>query len=448
MNPQPTPPLRIAIVGAGWAGLAAAVRAVQAGHHVTVFEAARQVGGRARGLPLRLPDGREVRVDNGQHILIGAYTESLALMRAVGVDVGQALLRLPLTLRFADGSGLRLPDAPAPLDALAGILGVRGWRWGERLALLRAASGWRRAGFVCAGHVTVATLCRALPARLIAEFIEPLCVAALNTPVDQASGAVFLRVLHDALLGGRGSSNLLLPRVDLGALFPQAAAHWLTQHGAALHTGQRIDAPQWQAPHWRLAGQDFDRVIWATSASNAAPALSQSAQDAPVDIARSIRAWVDTTAGLTHRAITTVCAQAAARPAPGALHPAPMLALRSGPDAPAQFVFDRDAITHASAPTRLLAFVVSDSAGERPALEAAVVAQARRELGLAVQPLLTITEKRATFACTAALQRPPARIAPGLLACGDYIAGPYPATLEGAVRSGLQAAAGAMAAMP
>ena len=106
MNSQPAPPLRIAVVGAGWAGLAAAVRAVQAGHRVTVFEAARQVGGRARGLPLRLPDGRTVMVDNGQHILIGAYTESLRLMRTVGVDPDQALLRLPLVLRFADGSGL------------------------------------------------------------------------------------------------------------------------------------------------------------------------------------------------------------------------------------------------------------------------------------------------------------------------------------------------------
>ena len=59
MNTQPVPPLRIAIVGAGWAGLAAAVHAVQAGHAVTVFEAAPQPGGRARGVPLTLPDGRE-----------------------------------------------------------------------------------------------------------------------------------------------------------------------------------------------------------------------------------------------------------------------------------------------------------------------------------------------------------------------------------------------------
>ncbi len=440
---KPASPLRCAIVGAGWAGLAAAVHAVQAGHRVTVFEAAPQPGGRARGVPLALPDGRTVMVDNGQHILIGAYAESLHLMRTVGVNPDQALLRLPLTLRFADGGGLQLPDWPAPLDALAGILGAHGWRWSERLALLRAAMGWRRAGFACAPHATVADLYQALPARLIAEFIEPLCVAALNTPIDQASGQVFLRVLRDALLGPRGSSNLLLPRVDLGALLPQAAARWLEQRGAALRTGRRVDPPQWQAPHWRVCGQDFDRLIWATSASNAVQALRQSAQDAPEPVARHLEDWCAGAAQLAHRAITTVYAQRQPSTA-GAQPPAPMLALRSRPDAPAQFVFDRDAIVGTQPPTGLQAFVISDSAGDRPALEAAVVVQAQRELGQAVQPLLTITEKRATFACTAALQRPPAPIAPGLWACGDYIAGPYPATLEGAVRSGIEAARNAI----
>ena len=263
-------------------------------------------------------------------------------------------------------------------------------------------------------------------------------MAALNTPVDQASGPVFLRVLHDALLGGRGHSRLLLPRIDLGALLPQAAARWLQQRGAVLRRSERIDTLHAQGLHWHVGGQAFDRVIWATSAPHAVKALTQSASEAPNNIAIGLRDWCATTARLAHRAITTVYAQA---PASAALLPQPMLALRSGPDAPAQFVFDRDAITGTREPTGLLAFVASDSAGERPTLQAAIVAQASRELGLAVQPLLTVTERRATFACTAALQRPPAFIAPGLLACGDYVAGPYPATLEGAVRSGIAAAA-------
>ncbi len=131
----------MAIVGAGWAGMAAAVDAVQRGHAVTVFEAAPQPGGRARGVPLRLPDGREVTVDNGQHILIGAYTDCLRLMRTVGVDPAQALLRRPLALTYPDGGGLALPDWPAPWDAAGGILGARGWSWRDKRALLGAALG-------------------------------------------------------------------------------------------------------------------------------------------------------------------------------------------------------------------------------------------------------------------------------------------------------------------
>ena len=66
-------------------------------------------------------------LDNGQHILLGAYSATLALMREVGVQPEQVLLRLPLALRFPDGNGLALPSWPAPLDAAAGIVTAKGW---------------------------------------------------------------------------------------------------------------------------------------------------------------------------------------------------------------------------------------------------------------------------------------------------------------------------------
>src|SRR5690606_32034984 len=139
--------------------------------------------------------GAPLLLDNGQHILIGAYTESLRLMREVGIDPDTALLRLPLALRFADGSGLQWPDLPPPWDALFGIARARGWAWHERLTLMRVARRWQRARFACAPQASVADLCAALPPKLLNEFIDPLCVAALNTRAHEASGQVFLRVL-------------------------------------------------------------------------------------------------------------------------------------------------------------------------------------------------------------------------------------------------------------
>jgi len=122
-----------------------------------------------------------------------------------------------------------------------------------------------------------------------------------------------------------------------------------------------------------------------------------------------------------------------------------MVALRDDADHPAQFVFDRGQLDSTRG---LLAFVVSASDGDKETLERQVLAQARTQLGLDLTPVQTVIEKRATFACTPALQRPAQKVAPGLWACGDYVAGPYPATLEGAIRSGVSAAESLKAPVP
>ena len=428
--------MKVAIVGGGWAGMAAAVAASKRGHAVTVFEASRTLGGRARALQGHLPDGSPVLLDNGQHILIGAYTESLRLMRMVGLDPDALLLRQPLSLPFPDGTGLQTPAYaarwPAPFDAIAAIATARGWTWGERLSLIRASLGWQIKRFTCVPEMTVAQLCSGMAPRVLHELIEPLCVSALNTPADQASAQVFLKVMQDALFGVRGGSHLLLPRTDLSTLFPVAAAKWITQLGGKVRMGERAQDLRWQAPHWLLSGQTYDRVIWATSASNAAVALAEYAYHAPESIANALQAWAATASGLRYEAIATVYAWA-----PRARLPHPMLALRNTPTAPAQFVFDRGQL---NGPQGLLAFVVSASNSSREALQTAVLQQAYSQLApLGVpllQPIQTVVEKHATFACTPALKRPLQHIAQGLLAAGDYVEGPYPATLEGAVRSG------------
>ncbi|WP_210731974.1 hydroxysqualene dehydroxylase HpnE [Hydrogenophaga sp. PAMC20947] len=448
--------MKLAIVGAGWAGMAAAVTAAQAGAQVTIFEASRNLGGRARALSLPTPGGTDITVDNGQHILIGAYTETLRLMQLVGVAPQTALLRQPLAMVFPDGRGLQTPawaaQWPAPLNAVAAIATAKGWHWRDKLALVRASLGWQRAGFLCETTLTVAQLCVALPPRVIDELIEPLCVSALNTPGAEASAAVFLRVMQDALFGrghpGFGASDLLMPRTDLSQLFPQAATEWLaSRHGdhVEIHLSTRVHGLRSTPSGWQLEGAGstcFDQVIWATGAVPAAQAMANTAEQdgQPEQTRDSLLDWSRTASALPHAAITTVYAHA-----PGARLQRPMMALRAQPDAhaaPAQFVFDRGLLSPGD-PTQhgMLAFVVSASEGDRADLQRRVLQQACDQLGLqTLRVLQTVVEKRATFACTPGLRRPGMAIAPALWAAGDFVEGPYPATLEGAVRSGVAAA--------
>lgn len=428
--------LRVAVVGAGWAGLAAAVEAVRAGHQVHLFEAARTLGGRARSMEALLPGGEATVLDNGQHILIGAYRQTLSLMQSVGVDPTQVLHALPLSLRDAAGDGLVLPAWPSalgPLDAAWGMLTARGWGWGDKLSLLRACLGWRVRGFRCAPSLTVTDLCQGLPPRVMAQLVEPLCVAALNTPASQASAQVFLRVLRDALFGpgwGRwGASWLLLPRAPLGELFPQAAAGWLAARGAVVRTGHRVSLLVQAPAGWLVDGDAFDAVVLACP--------SWAAIDLVQENAIAAAPWLACAQALRHEAIATVYALGGPR------LPAPMLSLPGGPEAPAQFVFDRGQL---GGPEGLLAFVASASPADRSLLEQQVLAQAQAQGWGRLQPVRTVVERRATFACVPGLARPGMAVAEGLWACGDWVEGPYPATLEGAVLSAQRAVAALSAA--
>jgi hypothetical protein len=333
-------------------------------------------------------------------------------------------------LQFADGEGLRLPGG-APLPAFVrGVLGARGWSWSERLALLRVATGWAMRGFSCDERRSVAELCATLPVKVRAQLIDPLCVAALNTRADEASGAVFLRVLRDALFSGAGSADLLLPRASLDRLLPQPAARWFDAQGVRVCTGRRVGQLLRHGLAWQLDATPFDTVILAPSAGEAARLCAALAPD-----------WAAAAAALRYEPIVTVYVRCT-----GARLAAPMTALHAGAAAPAQFVFDLGALGGAQG---VFAFVVS---GARDWVEqglqataAAVLAQADSAFASGIWPtppqLLHISaEKRATFRCTPALRRPPPQIAEQLFAAGDFVRGPYPATLEGAVLSGRQAA--------
>ena len=411
---------QLTIVGAGWAGLAAAVAATQAGWQVQLFEAAQMAGGRARSLTQSFA-GQPL--DNGQHVLIGAYRDTLALMRTVGLNPDALLQRIPLDLRFADGQGISLPNWPLPLNMLAGLGLAQGWTLKDKVSLIQAAWGWQRAGFECDPAWTVAQLCKAssLSPRSMTQLIEPLCLSALNTRLYDASATVFLRVLHDALLGGAGSSDLLVPRVDLGALFPEACLQWLRTHGADIHLGSRVSATEVEALQHAASPQSA--VLLACPSWEAARLTA--------DLAPK---WAFTCAELSHTAIATVYLYCKDVGFNGLARP--MVALHSDAQAPAQFVFDKGALSQQHG---LLAAVVSACTAERDDVTEQVHDQVCEQLELVnVEVVQTVVEKRATIACTPMLDRPESFVAEGLWACGDYICGPYPSTLEGAVRSGQQ----------
>jgi squalene-associated FAD-dependent desaturase len=419
---------RVAVIGGGWAGLSAAIEATVLGAHVTLFEMAPQLGGRARSVDI---DG--MIFDNGQHILIGAYVETLRMMRTVGVDVGAAFLRTPLRLVDAAGDGLQLPSGPPMLAFARGVLAQKAWPFRDRISLLAAACGWAFRGFRCDPRVTVAQLVQGVPASVRNDLIDPLCIAALNTPSPSASATVFLRVIRDALFSGKGSADLLLPRCRLSELLPKPAHGWLLASGARVRIGTRVDRiarVDASTGAWLVDDEAFDDVILASSASEAARLAG------PINAG-----WAAAAAALTYEPIVTVYAHCE-----GTRLPSPMVALPSNEESlPAQFVFDHGQLGGGPG---LLAFVISGAApwiargldATRDATLSQGQALLKSHLLAPLEHVRTLTEKRATFRCTPDLARPPGLIVPGLVAAADYVAGPYPATIEGAVRSAVAAA--------
>ncbi|MBC7574215.1 MAG: FAD-dependent oxidoreductase [Herminiimonas sp.] len=473
----------MAVIGAGWAGCAAAVEATMRGHRVHLFEAARQLGGRARSLrreafdpaavtdqsdpadpmdprdaasPANRSDAQwESALDNGQHILLGAYTQSLRLMRAVGVDIEKSLLRLPLQMRYPAGSGgmdLVSRPLPAPLHLLAALWQAKGLARADKMALVRFTSLCRWIDWRLNDDCSVSDLLARFDQteRVVALLWRPLCLAALNTPPERASAQVFLNVLRDSLGARRRSSDMLVPRCDLSALFPVPAARFLVQAGGYLHAATRVQGLIRAGERWSIAcagGSLADGASDTSHASNALPLFDAVILATPHTESERLLAGLvlpDAVLDFSYEPITTCYL----RYAPEIALALPLYALLDDPAQGlwGQFVFDRGQLDAAQRGT--LAVVISAASEAimpgRDALGAAIVEQLASAFANPAfrQPLQVkiITEKRATFSCLPALVRPSAATGvAGLVRAGDHVAGDYPATLEGAVRSGIAA---------
>lgn len=421
--------MRVAIIGAGYAGLAAAVSLADAGVAVSVFEANAVPGGRARRI-----DSRGTPLDNGIHILIGAYRETLALIRKVGQAPETSLLRLPLDWHIHGRFRLTAAALPAPWHLALGLLRAAGATWRDRIAAARFLHAMRRQRYTLTDDCSVADLlARHAQGDIVVRALwEPLCLAALNTPPAAASARVFLHVLRDGLDGECTASDTLLTRHDLSALLPEPAARYVAMRGGEIFLSSPVQRIEHESGAFVIQSgplrRTFTHVICATSPHHAARLISTLPGLAPT---------ASTITALRYEPIHTVYLQ---YETPVRL-PQPMLGLIGRT---ADWLFDRNVIAGNAG---LIAGVIS-AGDDRVALTQEALASRVHDDVMHVTgttPRLTwwrvIAEKRATFACTVNVERPPHRTPlPGLLLAGDYTASDYPATLEAAVRSGLACA--------
>lgn len=421
--------MNVAVIGGGYAGMAAAVTLAEQGKRVTVFEASRTLGGRAR----RVEHG-DCALDNGLHILIGACSETLRLMRLVGADPERLLLRVPLDWRIHERFALKAANLPPPLNLAAGLFAARGVPMLERLRALRFMIRMRGQDYALDCDMSVDMLLdqHQQNSRMADVLWRPLCISALNTPPESASARVFLNVLRECLGPDRTASDLLLPRADLSRLFPDPAADYVRSSGGDVRTGLRVTAIDQSGAGFAIStarGEEaYTHVVCALAPYHAGAFL------VGISALAEVAEAVDR---LAYRPIHSIYL---AYP-PGTRLPAPMLGFES---ALLQWAFDRGALCGQHG---VIGAVISAGGPHQDLahdeLARLVHQELQQQLGLLPEPLWSrvIAEKRATFACTPGLKRPgsetPLR---NFLLAGDYTADGYPGTIEAAVRSGVSAA--------
>ena len=426
-----------AIAGAGFAGVAAAVALAKAGRRVLLIEARGHLGGRAATLVDRATGEP---VDNGQHVMFGCYVQTLALLDELGqrdAVMVQPALHVPFIGPDGARRDLRCANLPAPLNLAAGLLRWRAIDMRERARAARLALSLVRGANPHPAETVSAWLARMGQTRRLRGWLwEPLAVAALNEAPDVAAASMFAPVLRELFTGGRQASSLVLPRVPLGDLYAEPARAYLAARGGVVHTGRparvsvadggfsvRAGETRWHVPAlisavpWHQLAALFDGGV--------PPALEPIAADAarmePVAIV-TVNLWYD-------------------RP----VLDTPFVGLIGRT---AQWVFDRRAIAGDSASH--VSVITSAASGlsehDDPAIVALITADLRAALPRAGDARVTratvIREKQATFSVKpGSPARPGERTpVPGLFLAGDWLRTGLPGTIEGAVRSGNQAA--------
>ena len=445
----------VIVVGAGFAGLSAAVRLTRQGARVLVVEARVRLGGRATAFPDR--ESGEI-VDNGQHVLLGCYTDTFEFLREIGA-LGNVRVQGQLSVTMIDRTGRRsrlvCPTLPPPLHLLAGVLEWEALGWNDRLSALRMAKplrlALRQAQDEAHLRQSVERRAREPGARRIAaspgETVEnwlirngqtariremlwdPLALAALNQPAAQAAAPVFARVLAEMFGTDPKAAAIALPTKPLHMMYAEPAREYIERRGGTVRTGtpakvcidrNKVTAVEAAGERW-TAGAVVSAVPWF--------AVSELFDG-------DVSALTET---LTHARHMTSC-----------------------PIVTVNLWFDRQVIDEpfVGLPGRAMQWVFDKSylslvsSGATPIVQLAnheLVAMAHEELLAALPAVraarmvraIVVREPRATFSLAPGQPARPSTetLVQGLYLAGDWIDTALPATIESAVRSGHRAAA-------
>ncbi len=429
----------VAIIGGGCAGLSAAATLAERGYAVTLYEAGSQLGGRARTVAVET-NGLLHLLDNGQHILLGAYEETLALLKKAGVNHRKAFMRVPLHINMQSCSAKSafslksFSTLPAPLNLLFGLLFCKGLSIKERLSALRFMRGLQDSQYQIVRDILLKHfLIGQQQSKKLIEFLwEPLCVAALNTPIEKASTRIFLNVLRDTFSGNKKNSDFLLPRQDLSQIISKPLSHFIQANRGTIKLNQRVSRIEAEGDGFsvetRHEKSHFSHVIIAVSPAHvekltaALPKLNQTIEQLQT---------------YHYQPIYTVYLQYP----PDTKLPQAISGLTG---TIGQWVLDRGQLCGQK---NLISVVVSAEGKHQQLTQDELALRVVKELNKAFPALSkplwhkVIAEKRATFSCEPNLPRPTNKTSqPNLFLAGDYTYSDYPGTIEGAVRSGVYCA--------
>jgi squalene-associated FAD-dependent desaturase len=453
-------PAHTIVVGAGWAGLSAALALTRQGHNVILLEAAPQAGGRARAIPFG-----SYTVDNGQHILLSAYTEILRLLRWLNIPEETIFVRKPFEwfmLNLEDTKKsiqLKMPSHLSLLKGFFSFLTIKGFSLKERLRVIQFCRDIYYNNFNLSHDISVYDFLVRVkqPISLIEKLWGPMALAALSTPIHQASAQVFVKILRDIFKQKRNPfsiksppdntdshSDWLFPKVDLSALLPNPMIQYIKQNGSSIFYNQRVQGliiENGECKGVQTATRAFysEHVILATPPHISAKLIGSHSQSAD-----SCKKLITNLLKFYYQPITTIYLR---YPHPINLKK-PMIGFINST---LHWMFDRN---FAGQPD-VLSIVITGNGSHTLLSHAELITKIQDEIKRACanfeafQTLQAIpidyrvvTEKRAAFSCDVGINkyRPvPETPLSNLWLAGDYMAPCYPATLEGAIQSGTKA---------